>query len=276
MVGGYVDVICFIRYSTFVATMTGNLVITGQTFFEVIHTLTVSKEHTFRPSPEPIKTHLEWDVALTLVLFRSMVMFFNCIGSMIYCWLQRRIPVGTARAAAPWVAMGAMLPDVVSSRLFGHHHDAWYAQLSVATLAMSLGFVHFMCSPAAEGSRLKAVTMAATGHMHGMTKANFRLLSGESLKPAEWDKYVVSLAITLGMAFGAAFGAAALHLNPIGADTNDWLLAPVAFTLFIALRAHDEHLPAPKPAAPPVAPAESTGLAALQQPLAPNGGRTLV
>ena len=37
MVGGYVDVICFIRYNTFVATMTGNLVITGQTFFEFMH-----------------------------------------------------------------------------------------------------------------------------------------------------------------------------------------------------------------------------------------------
>ena len=31
------DVICVVRYSTFVVTMTGNLVITGQTLFEVLH-----------------------------------------------------------------------------------------------------------------------------------------------------------------------------------------------------------------------------------------------
>ena len=39
LVGGYVDVICIVRYNTFIATMTGNLVITGQTFYEVIHSL---------------------------------------------------------------------------------------------------------------------------------------------------------------------------------------------------------------------------------------------
>ena len=51
MVGGYVDVICFVRYSTFVATMTGNLVITGQTAFEVMHTFMKTDE--MRLSPEP-------------------------------------------------------------------------------------------------------------------------------------------------------------------------------------------------------------------------------
>ena len=46
-------------------------------------------------------------------------------------------------------------------------------------------------------------------------------------------------------AFGALLGAAALHLNPFGDDTDDWLLVPVALTLFFALRAHDAYLPPP-------------------------------
>eukprot|EP00966_Prymnesium_polylepis_P094821 2195819-Prymnesium_polylepis.1 len=45
-------------------------------------------------------------------------------------------------------------------------------------LAFALGAVHFLCSPAAEGSRLKAVTMAATGHMHGVTKLLYRWCAG--------------------------------------------------------------------------------------------------
>ena len=57
IVGGYVDVICYIRYSTFVATMTGNLVITGQTFFEVVHDLTGLHNGNLPPAPEPIRAH---------------------------------------------------------------------------------------------------------------------------------------------------------------------------------------------------------------------------
>ena len=71
------------------------------------------------------------------------------------------------------------------------------------------------------------------------------LVDGPGLKPADWDKYAVSMTITLGMAAGAVLGAAALHANPIGADTNDFTLAPVAVTLFFALRAHDSCVPPP-------------------------------
>ena len=64
MVGGYVDVICFVRYSTFVATMTGNLVITGQTAFEVMHTFMKTDEMRRRPSRSKVtsaeRQHSSW------------------------------------------------------------------------------------------------------------------------------------------------------------------------------------------------------------------------
>ena len=239
MVGGYVDVICFVRYNTFVATMTGNLVITGQTFFEVLHApLKFTKA-----LPGAINAHVSPHVALVLVIFRSSVMLFNCVGALGYCALQRRVPMGTARFAAPWIALLSLMPDIVLA--VGHDHEGAVSMCSVATLAFALGFTHFMCSPAAEGSRLKGVTMAATGHMHGMTKANHRLLCGESLAQADWDKYAVSMTITLGMTLGAILGAAALHLNPFSEDTNDWVLVPVGITLFCSLHAHDATIPPP-------------------------------
>ena len=67
----------------------------------------------------------------------------------------------------------------------------------------------------------------------------------EFLTQAEWDKYAISFTITVGMAFGAVLGAAALHLNPIGTDTNDYTLAPVALLLLVALYAHDACIPPP-------------------------------
>ena len=135
------------------------------------------------------------------------------------------------------------MPDL--ALLLDHDHEGFVAMASVSFLAFALGFTHFMCSPAAEGGRLKGVTMAATGHMHGVTKMNHKLVDGPGLKQADWDKYAVSMTITLGMAAGAVLGAAALHANPIGADTNDFTLAPVAVTLFFALRAHDSCVPPP-------------------------------
>ena len=49
---------------------------------------------------------------------------------------------------------------------------------------------------------------------------------------------------------------------------DDWLLLPVAVTLFFALRAHDAYLP--PPGGWPVAEGASTNLATLTQPLKPN------
>ena len=81
------------------------------------------------------------------------------------------------------------------------------------------------------------------------TRKEMRLLdkfySGEGLKQAEWDKYAISMAITVGMAVGAVLGAAALHLNPLGAETVDFTLLPVAVTLLFALYAHDACVPPP-------------------------------
>ena len=240
MVGGYVDVICFVRYSTFVATMTGNLVVTGQTFFEVVH---APLKFGGRAMPGLIAEHVAPATAFRLVVFRCSVLFFNCLGALGYCALHKRIPIGTARAAAPFLALFSLMPDAAIA--FGFDHDSAMAMGSVSFLAFALGFTHFMCSPAAEGSRLKGVTMAATGHMHGVTKLNYKLASGEGLKQAEWDKYAISMTITVGMAFGAILGAAALHLNPLGKDTMDFTLLPVAVTLLFALYAHDACVPPP-------------------------------
>ena len=256
-VAGYVDVLCFIRYSTFAATMTGNLVITGQTFFEVIHSMAGLHHDVMRPSPEPIAKHLDGSTALNIVAFRSMVMFMNCLGSFCYCAWQKRFPDATAKTAAPFIAGLSLLPDVALQVVGDHDHHGRIAMFAVSGLAFALGFTHFLCSPAAEGSRLRAVTMAATGHMHGMTKMNYKLATGGKLKPPDWEKYAVSMTITVGMTLGAILGAAALHLNPLGSDTDDFLLVPVALTLFFALRAHDDYIPAPPgaPPAPPTTPA---------------------
>ena len=144
-----------------------------------------------------------------------------------YCCLQRRVPHNTVRSAAPWVALLSVMPDIGISRFFfGEEHNSWLEYCGVYCLALALGFTHFLCSPAAAGTRLSAVTMAATGHMHGLTKFHSRLAHGETLKPSEWDKYAVSWIVTLGMAVGAVLGAAALHLNPFGSRTDDWLLVP--------------------------------------------------
>jgi uncharacterized membrane protein YoaK (UPF0700 family) len=241
-VGGYVDVICVVRYSTFVATMTGNLVITGQTLYEAlpIHRVSAGK-------PTKHHSHLAPDLAAWLVLFRSTIMLCNCIGALCYCELQKRFPNGTVSKAAPFVAVLAIMPDLVPwlvERLGGAADETTNISMwSVAGLGFSLGFTHFMCSPAAEGSRLKAVTMAATGHMHGATKLLHKLVSGKELKPEEREKMAQSCNVTICMLLGAFIGAAALHLNPLGDD--DWLLLPVGVALFCALTAHDAGIEPP-------------------------------
>jgi len=103
-IGGYVDVICVIRYSTFVATMTGNLVITGQTFYEVIG-----------QSRRPILGHVDLhrEEALYLVAFRSAIMLCNCFGAFCYCCFERRVAEHTARRAAPALALCTLLADVL-------------------------------------------------------------------------------------------------------------------------------------------------------------------
>ena len=133
IVGGYVDVICYIRYSTFVATMTGNLVITGQTFFEVVHAVT--GPHTadeMRPAPVAIKAHIAGDVALQLVGFRIMVIFFNCVGAFGYSVLHRHAPHATARVAAPWIALMSLAPDLLLMLDPKHNRNGWPATSGVA------------------------------------------------------------------------------------------------------------------------------------------------
>ena len=278
LTGGYVDVICFVRYSTFVVTMTGNLVITGQTLYETLHVLPKGSG-----AARTIKghSHIKAADAVQLVLFRMAVMLCNCLGAFTFCWLQRRYPRVAPSTAAPFIALLAVLPDLVD--LVSESEDPPVNQFStlstwsVCFLAFGGGATHFLCSPAAEASRLKAVTMAATGHMHGVSKLLYRISAGDALKPSDWEKARQSVTITLGMGLGAVLGAAAMHLNPIATEpnTDDGLLVPVAITLFFALRAHDAYLeppggwPAADAAADPGAPRPVTSRAdELLEPLA--------
>ncbi len=271
IVGGYVDVICLIRYSTFVATMTGNLVMTGCTFYELLGNTIWDDTRRSVPGHE----HLSASDALYLISFRVAVMFFNCLGAFSYGEMHRRFPHATVSTAAPVIALFALVPDLVSKLVSGSMHEA-ASMWSVCFLAFSLGCTHFLCSPAAEGSRLKGVTMAATGHMHGVSKLLYKRCRGGTLSPAERDKFAQSMTITLCMAFGAVLGAAALHWNPLGSVTpdgqvmDDWLLVPVSICLFVALTAHD--LVVEPPAGWPAAASGSEGLHALREPLAPDSG----
>lgn len=248
LIAGYVDVICFIRYSTFVATMTGNLVMTGQTFFEVVHNVVGIKDLK-KPTPGIVSQHLDIYEAVYMVTFRLAVMFFNCLGAFCHEFWQRRHPDATARTAAPYLAALAVVPDL--ARRHGLNtatdklHETWVQMWAVMPLAFSLGFTHFLCSPAATGSRLKNVVMASTGHMHKVSKLLHRRACGDQLKPSEWEAMILSTTISVCMLVGAVLGGAALHLNPFGEDTDDGLLVPVGMVLLCSLWAHDKWIAPP-------------------------------
>ena len=153
----------------------------------------------------------------------------------------------------------------------------------VCFLAFSLGATHYLCSPSSASGRLKAVTMAATGHMHKVTKLLYRLCAGEMLSDATRADMLKSSVIVGGMAAGALTGAAALHLNPFGEGADAWLLVPVAVAQCTALLLHDTVIEPPggwpQPAsvapAPAVGVADATGalpsaLDALREPLNPK------
>lgn len=222
--------------------MTGNLVITGQTLFEVM-----GKGHTVRGH-----THEDAAEAAYAVFYRCVIMLCNCLGAFVFCAWHRHYPQMSVCKAAPCIGLLVIVPDIVpflDSWSDGHVHDiadheSVASMWSVCALAFGLGATHFLCSPANEGSRLKAVTMAATGHMHGVTKLLYRWCAGDKLKDADWEKMAQSINVTVSMAVGAVLGAAALHLNfvdalNLGFDGNDFLLFPAGITLVVALTVHD-------------------------------------
>lgn len=266
--GGYVDVICVVRYETFVVTMTGNLVITGQTFFEVLPPEWFGEVRGHE--------HLTSARAAYLVAFRCAVMMCNCLGAFAISWVHRLHPNFAPSTAAPFIAILAVLPDVaplvgMSENDGELNHESWLSMWSVLALAVAGGATHFLCSPAFDGSRLKAVTMAATGHMHGVTKLCYRLTAGETPSPADWEKFRQSMTISVGMAIGAVIGAAAMHLNPLGKGGHDWLLVPVAVILFLALRAHDRISNAPAGSTGSASVPTMTGnMEALREPMLPS------
>ena len=109
-------------------------------------------------------------------------------------------------------------------------------------MSYSLGAVHFLCGPTSDGSRLKAVTFAATGHLHKMTKILWKhnhKTAWHTLKESERASVVQSTLIFFGMIFGAVLGAFTYH------QTDLWLFLPISIGLFASLVLHDRCLPPP-------------------------------
>ena len=240
--GGYVDVICMVRYGVFAATMTGNLVFIGHSLFSVL---------IICQFPD-VSSSLCVDDAALVLLYRLVVIACHLGGVFAMASLQRQYPTCTASRAAPALALLTLTADVCPSIL----HAIWpdraaretAEQWAVCLVAFSLGSTHYLGGPTSEGSRLRAPPFASTGHMHKAVKHLNRLcFDRSSVTDAERAGARQSLAVVLGMLGGALLGAVALCFNPLAThrdtrpvshapisrlnddgDDDAWLLVPVA------------------------------------------------
>jgi hypothetical protein len=88
---------------------------------------------------------------------------------------------------------------------------------------------------------MKAVTFAATGHLHKLTKLFWKWTHCRPTDKGERSSALVSLAVVLGMMLGAVVGALAMH-----AGADQWLFVPVAIAVLGAVELHDAALEPPK------------------------------
>jgi len=236
ILGGYADVVCFIRFNVFPATQTGNVIYVGRN----IHHLLVDREH---KKEWPDYEEHELGEVQTLC-YRVAVIAISAVGAYTYCRFEHAYPRWTATLAAPvlslFVLFGSLMPLLCGANYEGpvNNDGRW----SVLFVSYALGAVHFLCGPTSDGSRLKAVTFAATGHLHKMTKLLWKVnnkAAWETLKESERASVLQSTAIFFGMIFGAICGAFTYH------HTDIWLFAPVSAMLFIALVLHDRCLDPP-------------------------------
>jgi len=173
---GFVDVLCVARYGAFPATQTGNVIFIG----EYLHQLW-SPTHALAPGEE--------EVAEQAVYYRLAVILSSVLGAYAYCAFEHLKPHRTASAAGPVLALLVLSADVipwlmgesrsslivsgtaVAARMAGSGAQHINADSSgfesagkwcVCVVAFAFGGLHFMCSPTSDGSRLKAVTFAAT------------------------------------------------------------------------------------------------------------------
>lgn len=262
---GFVDVLCVTRYGAFPATQTGNLIYIGAS----LHLLLAS-EHRLAAREEKVE--------LESIGYRTAVFFASCAGAYAFCALEHAAPRRAASVAAPLVGLLMLSADVIpwlaSERVAystSQEEAAAYpaARWCVVLVAFALGGVHFLCSPNADGSRLRTVTFAATGHVHKLTKLVYKLLHRRPCAASEYEVGALSLVVVGCMLTGALAAAACMHLSERG---DRWLLSPVAVVLFVVFSVHDRVLE-PVGGSRAVAPPAAWAPASLSEPLtAAEGG----
>ena len=172
LIGGYCDVICFVRSGVFAATMTGNLVFVGRSllFFFVecpkteadsAHRRQMHTDNNFPCRKLCVQSTGEE------VVFRFMVIFSHLLGVFAFVVLQRL--VGPRRAvplAAPGLALLVLLADLLPAALWysgvGATSTSIAKQWSVCLVSLALGATHYAASPVSDESFLAAPAFAAT------------------------------------------------------------------------------------------------------------------
>ena len=95
--------------------MTGNLVITGQTLYEVIDPAPFTHNKYIK------HVDLRRGPAAYLVLFRTAIMVCNCFGAFSYVFFERCYPSHTAKRAAPLLGFFTLMADVFPWFVGGEH-----------------------------------------------------------------------------------------------------------------------------------------------------------
>ena len=172
LIGGYCDVICFVRSGVFAATMTGNLVFVGRSLLFFF----VECPKTEDDSAHRRQMHTDNDFPCRKlcvqstgeeVVFRFMVIFSHLLGVFAFVVLQRL--VGPRRAvplAAPGLALLVLLADLLPAVLWysgvGATSTSMAKQWSVCLVSLALGATHYAASPVSDESFLAAPAFAAT------------------------------------------------------------------------------------------------------------------
>lgn len=185
------------------------------------------------------------------VLFRLAVCGFNVLGVFLLCALEQRVGAErTVSVAAPILAICTLSGDLLND-------STQLGRFCCLPVAASLGATHFLSGPAFKSSKLKAVTMAATTHMHKTAATTFKWIFGLEVTAEQARATLQSAVIALGILVGALVGALALHKNPFPRSARrpdgkfipagqaeqtlhtSYLFVPAALVQFAALLAHD-------------------------------------
>ena len=159
LIGGYVDVICFVRFGVFAATMTGNLVFIGRSLLFFF----VDCPKTDADSVRSLCLHSTEEEAA----YRFTVLFSHLFGVFAMVMMQRCVPPRRAVSlAAPGLALLVILADLLPAALWysgtGSAPTSIAKQWSICFVALGLGATHYVASPVSDESFLAAPAFAAT------------------------------------------------------------------------------------------------------------------